>query len=323
MSGVLEEYPDRIGTVVASDIHDYSADGRMPPAWWGPFDFLDPHAAEDGMAEVDWIVSNPPFGDLSAKFVLRALDLAHVGVAMFFRLQWLDTIGRYETIFEPHPPTVMAQFAERVPLHKGRWEPDGSTATAYLWIVWLKDQELVGRTEFVWIPPGQREGLSLADDVERFTAHPVLPVVPSDDPDTGGIIEHAAHGQGDPAAHPATEDGSGDDAEANADDRRNTGGDHVDEPEAPSTTGLETGAGEGALPVDPAPDLDVPDSLRRVEMTDDEWRRIVDFADDGKHLSLNDRLFIRKLTENPGGMTELDRRHLAKIAAKQSEAVAA
>lgn len=148
--------------------------------------------------------------------------------------------------------------------------------------------------------------------------------------DTRGIIEHAANGQGDPAANPATEDGSGDETQANADDRRNTGGDdEVDQPESATTPG-KAGTGEGALPVDPVPDpgsepgagLDIPDSLRRVTMTDDE-ATIIAGDIEGHLVSLNDRLFIRKLRDNPDGMTALDRRHLAKIAAKVGEGVVA
>ena len=103
----------------------------------------------------DWVITNPPFRERAEQFVLRALELAEVGVAMFFRLQWLETVGRYERIFQPHLPAIIAQFAERVPLCKGRWDPDGSTATAYLWIVWLRARA-DSRTEFFWIPPGQR-----------------------------------------------------------------------------------------------------------------------------------------------------------------------
>jgi hypothetical protein len=113
---------------------------------------------------------------------------------MFFRLQWLETVGRYERVFSKYPPRVIAQFAERVPLHKGRWEPEGDTATAYLWIVWLRN--LTGPTEFMWIPPGQREALTHDDDVERFTAHPVVKkehtlvaAAPEPIPEVDGVLD--------------------------------------------------------------------------------------------------------------------------------------
>jgi hypothetical protein len=158
MAEVLAEY---FGRVVASDIHDYG--------YGHTANFL----GDIVPGTDDWIITNPPFGKDAEAFVLRALEFARVGVAMFLRLQWLETNGRFERVFLPHPPALIAQFAERVPLHKGRWEPDGDTATAYLWIVWLKLR--AGRnTRFMWIPPGQREALTKPDDAERFTAHPVI-----------------------------------------------------------------------------------------------------------------------------------------------------
>ena len=161
MAEVLRE---SFASVVATDVHDYGYGDRL-------LDFL---SADADAVEADWIITNPPFGDQAEAFVLKALDRARIGVAMFLRLQWLESIGRYERVFEPHPPAVIAQFAERVPLYKGKWEPRGTTATAYLWIVWLKRASGPRRTEFLWIPPGQREGLSRGDDVARFTARPVM-----------------------------------------------------------------------------------------------------------------------------------------------------
>lgn len=158
IAAVLSEYA---GSVAASDIFDHG--------YGDVADFL--NLPETKTPVADWIITNPPFNALAEKFVLRSIDLARIGVAMFLRLQWLESVGRYERIFQPHPPKIIAQFAERVPLHKGRWEPEGDTATAYLWIVWLKGHE--GGTQFFWIPPGCREALTKPDDVERFTSHPV------------------------------------------------------------------------------------------------------------------------------------------------------
>jgi hypothetical protein len=159
MAEVLREY---CSTVEATDVFDYG--------YGQTFDFLDPDNCEVIDCD-DWIITNPPFGEKTEAFVLRALELAPIGVAMFVRLQWLESVGRYETIFKDHPPTCIAFFAERVPLCKGEWKPDGTTATAYIWLVWIKGQE--PRPPF-WIPPGQRGRLTYADDAERFTVHPVI-----------------------------------------------------------------------------------------------------------------------------------------------------
>jgi hypothetical protein len=161
MAEVLREY---FQDVTATDVFDYG---------YGPSgnDFL--HSATIiPKHDRDWIITNPPFGDKAIQFVLRALDLATVGVAMFFRSQWaVEGIERYESIFRDRSPTLCAFFVERVNLCKCRWDPDGTTATAYCWLVWVKDKAPLPT---FWIPPGCREGLTKPDDAERFTAHPVI-----------------------------------------------------------------------------------------------------------------------------------------------------
>jgi hypothetical protein len=166
ISGVLAEYGCES---TATDIFDYSVEGRQPPGWAGREDFLDDDIVMPISA--DWIITNPPFGDKALPFVLDALALAKNGVAMFFRQQWLEGIERYEDLFEHQPPTLYAQFTERVNLCKGRWDPAGTTATAYCWLVWIK--EMAPQPVF-WIPPGRRSEHFRADDEARFTAHPVV-----------------------------------------------------------------------------------------------------------------------------------------------------
>ena len=178
MAEVFREYVTD-DAVFASDIFDYGY-GKVG-------DFLDP-LDPLGRAGPDWHVTNPPFGEKTEACVLRALDLACVGVAMFVRLQWLETIGRYERLFRDKPPTLIAFFCERVNLCKGEWKPDGSTATAYIWLVWMKHRAPMPP---FWIPPGQRETLTHPDDDARFTAHPVIRKEQFD-PQTGEITEDAA-----------------------------------------------------------------------------------------------------------------------------------
>lgn len=167
ISGVLEEYARE---VAATDIYDYSIDGRSPPGWRGPAgDFLKVPPTDFG--GFDWIITNPPFEDKAVAFVQHALELTHFGVAMFFRSQWaVEGVDRYERLFRDNPPTLSAWFVERVNLCKGRWDPDGSTATAYCWLVWIDGE--APRAPF-YIPPGRREARWHDGDVERFTAHPV------------------------------------------------------------------------------------------------------------------------------------------------------
>ena len=115
MAAVISEYVR--GPVVATDLYDYGY-GRAP------VDFL----SEPPPASSDWIITNPPF-NAACDFTLRALDLASEGVAMLVRTSWVESIGRYEKVFRDRPPTLFAPFVERVPMVKGRWDPDASTAT--------------------------------------------------------------------------------------------------------------------------------------------------------------------------------------------------
>lgn len=209
ISGVLEEY---FGTVIATDIFDYSQDGRSAPGWRGKLDFLGTDSTVEDLAESeepDWIISNWPFsGDIDRALActLRALPLARIGVAAFVRTQWLEGSERYRELFRPHPPTIFAQFVERVPLHRGRWEPEGDTMSQYCWLVWVKGE--APRVPF-WIPPGQRSLCADDRDVERFTARPVLPTPE----DLRVTLEFPADVEA-PRATPGTDVGAGGDANA-------------------------------------------------------------------------------------------------------------
>ena len=154
---------DFFGTVRSSDIFDHGwlGDGGMAIR-----DFLDADAWE-AIERPDWIITNPPFGDLTLAFMRRAIARRpKIGIAFFLRTTALDGLGRHRLVYRPTPPAIVAQFAERAPVHKGRWVPDGSTITPYLWMIWRFDRP-VARTELIWIPRC-RERLTFQRDVERF-----------------------------------------------------------------------------------------------------------------------------------------------------------
>lgn len=137
MAKVLDEY---FGDVQCSDVHDYGF-GRV-------LDYLSPQSYED--ASVDWVITNPPFR-LAEAFVLRSLAVARRGVAILARTVFLESNGRYRDIFASRPPTIFAQFVERVPMVKGRLDPLATTATGYAWFVWEKGNETFPR--LAWVPP--------------------------------------------------------------------------------------------------------------------------------------------------------------------------
>jgi hypothetical protein len=63
----------------------------------------------------DWIITNPPF-NLACEFALRAISIARAGVALLVRSAWSEGGDRYRDLFSKHPPALIAQFAERVPM---------------------------------------------------------------------------------------------------------------------------------------------------------------------------------------------------------------
>lgn len=165
MAEVLREY---FGVVHASDVHDYGkgyavgsfiGEGADRAEWtdrlhWAP----------------DFVITNPPF-NAAVDFAERALGEAMDGVALLLRSSWLESRERYLRIFAKRPPTIVAFFGERVPMVKGRWDPEASTATSYAWFVWYIT-EAPPPTQLVWIPPGQRQALERPGDRARFAPAP-------------------------------------------------------------------------------------------------------------------------------------------------------
>lgn len=151
MARVLGEYFDE---VYGTDIVDYG--------WYGQnliLDFLSPEA--DHGPQVNWIITNPPFKK-GAEFTLKALRLAGIGVCMLVRGAFTETIDRYRDIYKDTPPTIVAYFSERVPMHRGRLLKKGSTASQYIWLVWIKGWRPMPP---IWIPPCRKQ-LQMEADYE-------------------------------------------------------------------------------------------------------------------------------------------------------------
>lgn len=126
-------------TAHGSDIHDYGF-GDVD-------DFLFPGNERAGY---HWIITNPPFR-LGMQFIIKALETAEAGVAVLVRTAFLEGNERYNELFNKYPPSIIAQFVERVPMVRGRLDKNISSATAYCWIIWDKSA-LKDLTQFVWIP---------------------------------------------------------------------------------------------------------------------------------------------------------------------------
>jgi hypothetical protein len=150
--------------VRVSDIHDW--EGPIRPR------FLHDFTADDWPGEpVDWFCLNPPFKHAEA-FVRAAWKRARRGVAVLARSVFLEGAKRHRLLSHDCPLAVAAQFSERVPMVKGRWDPEASSATAYSWFIHAKPDALPARAprpgemwRGCWIPPGTRKRLTRASDM--------------------------------------------------------------------------------------------------------------------------------------------------------------
>jgi hypothetical protein len=140
MARPLTEY---FGTVYASDIHPYG--------YGAISDFLtEGFTHPTGGREIDAIITNPPF-KLAEQFASLAIKRARVLVALLVRTGFLESTGRLDRLFRPNAPSAVLQFAERVPIVRGRYDPKASSATSYVWLVWRPDAP-AERTFLEWIP---------------------------------------------------------------------------------------------------------------------------------------------------------------------------
>lgn len=134
---LLRGLRDYFGRAFGSDVHDYGIGAPVT-------DYLTATGTS-----VDWIITNPPFV-LAHAFIDKALGDARRGCAFLVRTSFLEGGNRYHSLFKRRPPAFVAQFAERVPMVKGRMDPDAVTMTAYCWIGWVGTRR---KTQMMWIPP--------------------------------------------------------------------------------------------------------------------------------------------------------------------------
>lgn len=157
MSDVIREYA---GWVRASDVHDYGIGAEV-----GSFIGVGPDVLPP--AAHDWIITNPPFNQAEA-FLARALREARFGVALLMRTAWIEGQGRWKRIFCGTAPDAMLQFADRVSMVKGCWDPSANVPTSYAWFVWMAPFDRCVSTNLQWVPAGAPARLSRPDDVARF-----------------------------------------------------------------------------------------------------------------------------------------------------------
>lgn len=146
MKGIVDYFP-RV-QLVGTDIKDRTTqlikdlkENTNSTYYYGKeYDFL---SDEYPIKECDYIIMNPPFS-IIIPFVQHSLDIAKKGVLMFGRLQFLESVARYEKIFINNPPTDVWVYVDRVACYKnGDFSTKPSSVQAYAWFYW--DKEKIGQ----------------------------------------------------------------------------------------------------------------------------------------------------------------------------------
>lgn len=112
----------------------------------GGIDFLEDDYPID---KADVIIMNPPYSTLEP-FLIRALEIAQNKLIVLCRTQALEGVGRFENIFIHNPPTDIYQYVDRIQCWRGGVKPTGSSAQAYAWLIWDKDNP-TNCPRFHWI----------------------------------------------------------------------------------------------------------------------------------------------------------------------------
>ena len=120
------------------------------------------------------IITNPPYRD-GHKYVLHALNHCNGRIAMLLKIQFLETINRYEEVFKEHPPEAIYVFVKRVACYKGgdyeKYKDKGS-AICFCWMIWNTKKQ-VKDTVFRWIPnhiktPEKKETVQTKLDLDKI-----------------------------------------------------------------------------------------------------------------------------------------------------------
>lgn len=94
------------------------------------------------------IITNPPY-NYALEFVLKALELSKRKVAMFLKIQFLESIKRYENLFKDFPPSKILVFVKRINCYRNDDRNIKGSVVLYAWFIW--DKEYDGKTILDWI----------------------------------------------------------------------------------------------------------------------------------------------------------------------------
>ena len=107
------------------------------------------------------IVTNPPFKCVE-RFIWHALGLGAETVAMFLRLQFLESIRR-KAFFERSPFAKLLVFSDRVPVWRGSADAgrEGGRMMPFAWFIWHKDHEGPATIEWTLFGHAEQEALDV------------------------------------------------------------------------------------------------------------------------------------------------------------------
>ena len=81
------------------------------------------------------IITNPPFKDLT-DFILKGLELSSNKLYIFARIQTLETIKRWESIFMKYKPLYVCPFVKRIGCYPNGDESYKNKAVCFGWFIW-------------------------------------------------------------------------------------------------------------------------------------------------------------------------------------------
>jgi hypothetical protein len=101
---------------------DYHSDATLPENW-------------EQFPAADWIVTNPPYAEMSAPIVKNAYDHASKGIVMILRQNWIEGCDDRRSFLKAHPLTL-AINVPRYCYRKGKngsWATDQCPTWIYVW----------------------------------------------------------------------------------------------------------------------------------------------------------------------------------------------
>lgn len=132
------------------------------------------HFEEDFMTstrKADVVITNPPY-KLVESFVHLSLLRANSFVGMLVRIQFLESQGRYDTIFNKTPPTRIGIFSDRIPFKTGVVVKRAPKMFSHIWVAWdmieVRNRTSVPRyVPTMWVPTDAQAKYQKDEDYEK------------------------------------------------------------------------------------------------------------------------------------------------------------